>query len=226
MAQHRSMNERIKDLIPLLKGKISKLGTSLQFTSDSNIKSVLEAWRNDLENILEGLDSSGSTMCRLIFIGAHCSGKTTRSKLAYEILKSLGFSVEYREEGIDQCPYPINEHGSFESQKWILDFYKERDLRDSNAEYVIMDRCSLDTIPYTRYLYTHDRVTAEEASVLYKYAWEIYNGISGKKIIFYNKPLPLVADNVRSTNEAYREFIAREFEALIRYIPDQIIVLE
>jgi len=226
MAQHRNINERIKDLIPFLKGQIFKLNTSLQFTNDSNTKSILGAWKDDLEEVLKALDMSGSTMCRLIFIGAHCSGKTTRSKLTYEILKSLGFTVEYREEGIVQCPYPINEQGSYEAQKWILDFYRERDLKGSNAEYVVMDRCSLDTIPYTRYLYTHDRVTAEEASTLYKYAWEIYNTMSGHKIIFYNKPLPLVANNIRSTNEAYRDFIAREFEALIRYIPDPIVVLE
>jgi len=218
-------NSSNKDLTLFLKERISKLNIALQFIDDPVTLSIFRSWEHDLSKVLKHLNKPKECY-RLIFIGAHCSGKTTRSKFAYEILKSLGFNVEHRKGGIDQCPYPINEQGSFESQKWILDFYRERDFKGSNAEYVVMDRCSLDTIPYTRYLYTHDRVTAEEASTLYKYAWEIYNAMSGYKIIFYNKPLPLVANNVRSTNETYRDFIAREFEALIKYIPDPIVILE
>ncbi len=162
-------------------------------------------------------------MIRLIFSGVQCSGKTTRSRFAYLLLKSLGFNVEYREEGIRKCPYPINEMGSYRSQKWIVEFYAKRDLVDSDADYIVMDRCSIDTIPYTLYLYDKGRMTKEECDELVSRSKEIYYQMSGKKIIFYCEPLPMIDDGFRSINEEYRDYLVTKFEYALSFIPDKII---
>ena len=167
--------------------------------------------------------ASESGILNLIFSGVHCSGKTTRSKLAYTTLRKAGFSVEYRTDNIRSCPYPLNEQGSYISQKWILSFFRERDLKETNSDIVIMDRCSIDTIPYTLYLYEKGRITRKECDLLVQEAKEIYYQISGKKIVFYCEPLPIVDNGFRSVDEEYRSFIATKFEYALRFIPDRIV---
>jgi len=162
---------------------------------------------------------------RLIFTGPHCSGKTTRAKLTYRVLKALGLSVEFRREGVRLCPYPINEQGGYESQRWILDFYARRDLSISEADYVVMDRCALDTIPYSSYLYQQGRMTYRQYLRLINDAWQIYQKMPGEKVVFYNKPLPLVGDGVRSVNAQFRDFVAKEFEKLLVIVKDPIVTL-
>lgn len=159
----------------------------------------------------------------LIFTGAHCSGKTTRSKLIYSALKNNGFSVEYREDNIRSCPYSLNEQGSYISQKWILSFFRKRDLKETDHDIVVMDRCSIDTIPYTLYLYEKGRVTKEECDELIQEAKEIYYQILGERIVFYCEPLPIVDDGFRSSDEEYRKFIATKFEYVLKFVPDKIV---
>ncbi|RLE67038.1 MAG: hypothetical protein DRJ38_00260 [Thermoprotei archaeon] len=165
-------------------------------------------------------------MKRLIFMGPHCSGKTTRATLVYRVLKAAGFEVALRPEGARQCPYPLNEQGGYMTQRWILNYYRANDvLRDYNAQIVVMDRCSLDTIPYTTYLYSVGRLSDRQFEELIFDAWSIYKSMKGTKIVFYCEPLPLVADGVRSTNPEFRAFIIRQFENILGLIPDTVIRL-
>ena len=171
-------------------------------------------------------EEGGDRLKRLIFIGPHCSGKTTRARLTYQIMKATGLDVAFRREGVRLCPYPINEQGGYKSQKWILDFYWKRDVQYvSDAEFIVMDRCSLDTIPYTTYLYHHGKMSSNEYTELVDYAWRIYQRLSGERVIFYNEPLPLVGDGVRSVNVHFRDFVTQEFERLLTRINDPIVRL-
>ena len=156
-------------------------------------------------------------MIKLAYIGPHCSGKTTAVMTTAQALSVLGYKVGVGSEYIRDCPYPINEDGSYISQKWILDmqFIRESILESSDYDYVVMDRCILDPILYSVYLFSIGKITKEEVEALITLAWE-YLGKLQMPLLIYCNPLPLDDDGVRSTNAHFQKYIDTMYRIFLK----------
>ena len=112
----------------------------------------------------------------------------------------------------DKFDVNINENEDDITQLCIINQHLENYIKHKNSN-VVMDRCILDGIVYTQYLYNNDRIS----EWVLDYAKEMYSKLIGDiDIIFYTNPdIPLVDDGERSINKDFRDDIISIFE---RYI--------
>ena len=157
-------------------------------------------------------------MKKIAFIGSHCAGKTTKAKLTATVLESLGYSVTLIQEGARLCPYPINEEGTYQSQKWILNYYINSERNAMQQDFLVMDRCTLDTLPYVTFLKEHEKIKKVEYSDLVAKVWSFWNAKDYEKpLLFYCSPLPLTENGTRSVNPEFQKTI----DTLYRRILDE-----
>ena len=143
----------------------------------------------------------GRWLGKIAFIGSHCAGKTTKARLTAKVLESQGYTVTLVEEGARLCPFPINESGSYQSQKWILNYYINSERNASQKDFLVMDRCTLDTLPYVTFLKERGNMSEPEYSELVSAVWSFWNAKNYvKPTLLYCSPLPPAADGTRSTN--------------------------
>lgn len=111
-------------------------------------------------------------------------------------------------EGATICPYPINEKGTYQSQKWILDYYIDSERNAPKKDFLVMDRCTLDTLPYVTFLKNHGSMSETDYSELVSRVWLFWDAIDYvKPILFYCPPLPLTENGTRSTNPEFQKSI-------------------
>lgn len=94
--------------------------------------------------------------------GTHCTGKTTMCNLLVDYYRSKGYTVTIISEVVRDCPYPVNENGSLESQEWIFN----EQLRRLNEHYgtvdiIITDRTFLDSAAYLYYTNGYTELSSE-----------------------------------------------------------------
>ena len=98
---------------------------------------------------------------RVAFSGAQSTGKTT-------LLNALRDSADFKDckfwdeitRQIKEQGFEINEQGTDATQLKIMQEHKRRvSVKDSGL--VIFDRCSLDGLVYTEYLYNRGQLTKE-----------------------------------------------------------------
>ena len=103
----------------------------------------------------------------------------------------------------------INESGTEESQKIILDVLVDQAIEYSKDDNVILDRCVLDNLAYTTWLSLTDKVSEkflEETKDIVRETLKLYDVIFFFPISKFNN-IPLVADGLRSVDPQYREEI-------------------
>jgi predicted ATPase len=113
----------------------------------------------------------------------------------------------------------INEAGNDDTQLLILAQHLANThvFKDKN---VIMDRCVVDGLVYTRYLYSQDKVSYDVKA----HAEFMFDKLISKlHVIFYTSPedIPLEDDGERSVDIAFRDNIIAEFEDILYYIEQQ-----
>ena len=92
------------------------------------------------------------------FSGAQSTGKTTLlNKLKENKKLSNYIFIDEITRKIQKQGYKINELGDSETQKLIMDSH----LENSKLENAILDRCSLDGLCYTEYLYNKGNISNE-----------------------------------------------------------------
>jgi thymidylate kinase len=127
-------------------------------------------------------------------------GSSTRT------LKSKGFTINNIGESFDKTQRAvIRSH---------LDNIKYYNGRGGN---VVLDRCLLDGVVYTRYFYNQGKVSD---NIMNHSEFVLKNYYSVYDIVFYLDPagVPLVADNERSTDVTFRKDIIDIFnEYLLEY---------
>ena len=145
------------------------------------------------------------------FTGAQSTGKTTllNSMRKWDELKEYTF-VDEITRNVSKLGMNINEKGDDATQTAIMNAHIENLKKGNN---LILDRCSLDGVVYTHYLYLHGKVSKDT----FDYARQIFFETCLKyDKIFYLKPeFDIVDDGVRSNNVQFRDEIADIFE---RYI--------
>lgn len=159
---------------------------------------------------------------KISFSGAQSTGKTTLLNILKEKNPHIDFVPEVTRKINRECNLPINENGGDATQALIIaehlkNFYKRRDND------VIMDRCILDGLVYTDYLFRHSKVD----NWCLEFAYDTFRRIiKGYDVIFYTDPadVKLEDDGQRSTNNQFRLEIIDRFHIVIGANPDMNVI--
>jgi len=141
--------------------------------------------------------------------GSHSTGKST---VIEELGKSEAMTKRFQFIGevlrdLKKKGVAINEMGTDETQKLVLSKF----LEYSTLKNAILDRCALDGLVYTAYLYEKKQVRKNTLRI----AEAIFENIQ-YDIHFYISPeFDIVPDGTRSEDAAFRDRIAELFEEYI-----------
>ena len=155
------------------------------------------------------------------FTGAQSTGKTTLlNALKDNILLSRFNFVDEITRNIQKEGFKINEDGNDDTQAIIMRTH----LRNTEFKRAILDRCALDGLVYTYYLFKKKKVSANAVAN----AEEIFKKcISKYDIIFYTKPeFKIVKDGVRSNSKKFRRDIDKLFKKTIKSFNLNVVVLK
>lgn len=149
---------------------------------------------------------------KIAISGAQSTGKTTliNELEKLDFFKEFNFLTEITRE-VKRKGFPINEDGNNLTQIFIINSHIERFYSNTNF---ICDRCILDGLVYTNYLYYNGKV---DRWVL-DYAFEVYKILINKyDIIFFIQPeFSIIDDGIRSTNKQFRDDIIEHFNHYIK----------
>lgn len=145
---------------------------------------------------------------RIAISGPHGQGKTTLINTLKEIEEFNNFTFVPSPTRTISSTHSINEKGTQDTQVAIMFQHYINQMNDN----VILDRCALDGIAYTRYFEKHMNSNVISAIYnLYSYLIPRYD------IIFYTEPeIPLVSDGTRSVSIEFFNTIIKNFEIFIR----------
>lgn len=139
---------------------------------------------------------------RVALVGASSTGKTT----VYELLKNKLPKWDFINEStrhVSSYGFPINEEGTNETQLAISNFHLKSLLTPNN---LILDRCYLDLVVYTKELDNIDSSTLNFIVDTWKDVYRQYT-----HYIYFPIEFGAVEDGQRSTNEEWRKRVDRRF---------------
>ena len=152
--------------------------------------------------------------------GAQCTGKTTLlSALRNDKTFSSRFTfVDEIVRTLQKQGFKINEAGNDETQLAVMKTHvANSDLRlkggDGAPNDVLVDRCVLDCMAYTIWMWRHHKITRDTYHTCYK---QFMDTIMKYDIIFYLSPeFDIIPDGTRSVDKNFRNEIVGIFEELI-----------
>lgn len=147
------------------------------------------------------------------FTGAQSTGKTTLLNSIKDFNPYLDSIDEVTRRIKREYNLPINEDGGDITQTMIMSDHIANIFRKYDSD-VIFDRCALDGVVYTQWLYNKGKVSKE----VLQWAKKIYNTLIDKyDAIFVTSPedVPLVDDGERSVDIDFREEIIDIFNMYI-----------
>jgi len=149
------------------------------------------------------------------FVGTHGTGKTTDAYALAHHLKLHGYDVKVLTGAARDCPLPINEQATLESQMWIFAEILRREI-ESKADITICDRTVLDTFAYLYRLFPQESEQAVGLALLW---FNTYDVVFWKRTTEY-----LCVDGVRPTDKQFQLDIDAIIEKFIRQY--QLFVIE
>ena len=161
------------------------------------------------------------------FTGAQSTGKSTLLEGCKKDGRFNGYTFQHEVTRWVKKKYDltINEGGDDLTQLAILAKHLDNYLTYRGKD-VVMDRCILDGLVYTTYLYAGpDQVVGDE---VYNYAEFLFKKLIDKvDIIFYTEPeIPLVDDGERSANVEFRDGVVKLFEEAIDHFKIPVVRLK
>ena len=146
---------------------------------------------------------------RISISGSHSTGKSTLIRALKEI-PSIAERFVIKDEvlrDIKKLGININEYGTDETQRLVMSKF----LEYSTIPNTILDRCALDGLVYTTYLYEKKQV---KKSTL-KIAEAIFENVRYDMYFYIAPEFDIVPDGVRSENFEFRDRVADLFEEYI-----------
>lgn len=149
------------------------------------------------------------------FSGPQSSGKTTLLNILKEKNPAFNFVPEVTRLVKKKYKAKINEAGNDKTQSLIMYEHIINLIRSQYHDVNIFDRCLLDGLVYTTYLYYVQKSISKE--VMRDVLDGFSNYISSYDVIFYTEPedVPLVDDGERSADDKFRKNITELFELAI-----------
>lgn len=156
---------------------------------------------------------------KIAIAGAQSTGKSTLLNALKQEYSNIQFIEEITRE-LKAQGYKINEDGNDDTQIQIMNLHKKYSTLSEDAIY---DRCALDGIVYTQYLYDNGNISEE----VYQTSLEIFEEIINRydKICYLKPEFDIVDDGERSTNKSFRDDIVDLFEQYIDMYNLDVIVL-
>ena len=162
-------------------------------------------------------------MIHISFTGAQSTGKSTLlEKCKDELSNDFGgrvweFIPEVTRLVKRQYGVNINEIGNDDTQLLILNQHLINSLNPNDC---IFDRCIIDGLAYTTYLYNKNKVSL---SVVDHAEYMLSKLLPRLDLVFYTSPedIPIEDDGERSTDKSFRDEVIREFEDIFDYIAEQ-----
>lgn len=156
---------------------------------------------------------------KIAISGAQSTGKST---LINELKHS--FNTQFIQEitrDLKKQGYKINEEGDDKTQLKIMELHERYSLL---AEDTFYDRCVLDGIVYTEYLFNENKISKET----FEQALEIFKKVVNRyDIIFYLEPeFDIIQDGERSTSSSFRNNIVAIFKKYIHEYQIPIIIIK
>lgn len=148
----------------------------------------------------------------LALSGAQCTGKTTLlSALRNDDKFSNTFTfVDEIVRTLQKKGFKINEAGTDETQMAVMNEHTANTELKGN---VLVDRCALDCMAYTIWMWRHHKITRETYHTCYKM---FMDNIMKYDVIFYLSPeFDIIPDGTRSTDDSFRNEVVSIFEELI-----------
>jgi nicotinamide riboside kinase len=146
---------------------------------------------------------------KIAITGAHCTGKTTlveELEKIPELAKKFAFRGNITRK-IKKSGKQINENGDDETQLLVIAQHIENYIPKD----VILDRCALDGLVYTTYLYEKGKVSKQTLRI----AEAVFENLE-YDIKFYVKPeFEIIKDGVRSVEKEFQDRVAQLFEEYI-----------
>lgn len=145
-------------------------------------------------------------MPKIAISGSHSTGKSTLINALKEIPSITNRFVfkgeilrDIKKAGID-----INEYGSDDTQRIVM----ARFLEYSIIPNCIIDRCAMDGLVYTTYLYERNQVSKKTLRI----AEAIFQNVRYDMHFYIAPEFDIVPDGIRSENVEFRDRIAEIFE--------------
>ena len=147
------------------------------------------------------------------FTGAQSTGKTTLLNSIKDLNPYLDSIDEVTRRIKREYNLPINEDGGDITQTMIMSDHIANIFRKYDSD-VIFDRCALDGVVYTQWLYNKGKVSKE----ILQWAKKIYNTLIDKYDAIFvtsHEDVPLVDDGERSVDIDFRDEIIDIFNMYI-----------
>jgi len=147
------------------------------------------------------------------FTGAQSTGKTTLLNSIKDLNPYLDSIDEVTRRIKREYNLPINEDGGDITQTMIMSDHIANIFRKYDSD-VIFDRCALDGVVYTQWLYNKGKVSKE----VLQWAKKIYNTLIDKYDAIFvtsHEDVPLVDDGERSVDIDFRDEIIDIFNMYI-----------
>lgn len=156
---------------------------------------------------------------KLAISGAQSTGKSTLLESLKKEYPKINF-VEEITRDLKSKGFKINEDGNDDTQVQIMNLHKKYSVLGIDTIY---DRCALDGLVYTQYLFNTGNVSED----VHSKSIEIFNEIiNNYDIICYIRPeFDIVNDGERSVNLEFRDEIVQLFEYFIDLYNIKVIVL-
>ena len=153
------------------------------------------------------------------FSGPQSSGKTTLLNYLQEKNCHIAFVPEVTRLVKRKYHLPINEDGTNVTQLMIVTEHLRNVYKFADYTNAILDRCALDGLVYTQWLYNEgkvDKCVLDTANTIYDQI------ISKYDLIFYTSPddVVLTDDGERSVNAKFRSDIIEIFNSYIGNLPN------
>lgn len=148
-------------------------------------------------------------------MGGACSGKTTLIQQFLKRWPQYTTSLKTYRDIIKEKNLSINKDGNRDNQSIILDSLIEEINLAKNIKDIVFDRCVVDNIVYSLWLYNNNKVT-DDFIVTSKY--KIREAVSKYDIIFYvprDKDIAIVEKENRETDIQYINEIDNIYNAVV-----------
>lgn len=164
------------------------------------------------------------------FTGPQSSGKTTLLDKCKEQLQGKWYYIDEVTRWVKRkYNININEEGTNVDQMLMVNRHISNAMlpvskRNEGYDGIILNRCLLDSVVYSDWLYSKDKIDRW----MFIYGRQALKELQNKyDIIYYTDPnIPLEDDGVRSTNTGFRTVISEIFEDYINEYDLPIVRLE
>lgn len=158
-----------------------------------------------LKNTLQAMKSEKKPICKGWITGGPGVGKTALLHGLVGELKWRDKTVEWIDEVIRDCPYPIDKGADFKTEMWIVEHQHYRELQKLRLmpQFLLCDRSIIDMAVYGTMLFQNKKLTQKEYDVIMRAVTEWLHTYDFG-ILVSPTDKPLTSDGFRATDKNYQ----------------------